>query len=147
MDFDGDVELLLMFGREVNSSVKMRDIEFEVRRLLKSPDDMPPGFQHPQPFHLAQEHDTILTEQLQSVHSPQNVVMEVAATVLEVFWWPPPSSFLNTPSHQLSKMVVSVAFGPGLHCAPAGYLIPLNQRRHPMHLSRTTVQEEEEERA
>lgn len=59
MDFDGDVELLLMFGREVNSSVKMRDIEFEVRRLLKSPDDMPPGFQHPQPFHLAQEHDTI----------------------------------------------------------------------------------------
>ncbi|XP_039641980.1 proteoglycan 4 isoform X3 [Perca fluviatilis] len=113
-DFDEeDAKPLLMLVWEVINSMKMRDIEFEARRLLQSPEDIPPCFQHPKLVNLAQEYGRSLTQQLQSAPSskllgPRDVVMEVLPKVLQGFWLPPPSTFLNMPSQQLSEMAVGV---------------------------------------
>ncbi|XP_035852540.1 uncharacterized protein LOC118494115 [Sander lucioperca] len=113
-DFDEEeAKPLLTLVWEVNNSMKMRDIEFEATRLLKSPEDIPPCFQHPKLVNLAQEYGRSLTEQLQSAPrskllSPGDVVVEVVPKVLQGFWLPPPSTFLDMPSQQLSEMAVSV---------------------------------------
>ncbi|XP_035851555.1 uncharacterized protein LOC118493887 isoform X2 [Sander lucioperca] len=113
-DFDEEeAKPLLTLVWEVNNSMKMRDIEFEARRLLKSPEDIPPCFQHPKLVNLAQEYGRSLTEQLQSAPrskllSPRDVVVEVVPKVLQGFWLPPPSTFLDMPSQQLSEMAVGV---------------------------------------
>ncbi|KAI3377772.1 hypothetical protein L3Q82_008919, partial [Scortum barcoo] len=46
-DYDADVRPLLKLAWEVNTSMKMRDVEFEARWLLSSPEAAPPQFQHP----------------------------------------------------------------------------------------------------
>ncbi|KAF3860196.1 hypothetical protein F7725_000451 [Dissostichus mawsoni] len=56
-DRDEDVaKPLLNLLWEVINSMKMRDIVFEARRLLMSPDDIPAGFRHPKLMNLAQEY-------------------------------------------------------------------------------------------
>ncbi|KAI9531051.1 hypothetical protein NQZ68_000545 [Dissostichus eleginoides] len=82
-DRDEDVaKPLLNLLWEVINSMKMRDIVFEARRLLMSPDDIPAGFRHPKLMNLAQEYGRRLTERLQSAPSsellgPRDVVLQV----------------------------------------------------------------------
>ncbi|KAE8281651.1 hypothetical protein D5F01_LYC20647 [Larimichthys crocea] len=56
---------LLQLVWEVNNSMKMRAIEFEARRLLISPEAVPPHFQHPKIISQALKYAGILTEQQQ----------------------------------------------------------------------------------
>ncbi|KAI3367161.1 hypothetical protein L3Q82_008218 [Scortum barcoo] len=108
-DYDVDVRPLLRMVWEVNTSMKMRDVEFEARRLLTSPEAAPPQFQ------LSARHRQIyarsLTEQQQEACgpkqlSPREVVIEVVPPkVLQGFWLPPPNTHLNMPSQQLSRPV------------------------------------------
>lgn len=91
----------------------MRDIEFEARRLLKSPEDILPCFKHPKIINLAQEYGRSLTEQLQVTPSGkllgrQEVVMKVVPKVLQGFWPPPPTTSFKMTFQQLSEMAVEV---------------------------------------
>ncbi|KAK1898995.1 Cadherin EGF LAG seven-pass G-type receptor 3 [Dissostichus eleginoides] len=93
--------------------MKMQDIVFEARRLLMSPDDIPAGFRHPKLMNLAQEYGRRLTERLHSAPSskllgPRDVVLQVVPKVLQGFWSPPRSTFLNMPSQMLNQMAVGV---------------------------------------
>ncbi|KAI9531026.1 hypothetical protein NQZ68_000518 [Dissostichus eleginoides] len=93
--------------------MKMRDIVFEARRLLMSPGDIPAGFRHSKLMNLAQEYGRRLTERLQSAPSckllgPRDVVLQVVPKVLQGFWSPPRSTFLNMPSQKLNQMAVGV---------------------------------------
>lgn len=66
-DFDEeDAKPLLRLLWEVNNTMKMRDIAFESTKLLKSPGNIPPCFQHPKLKDLAQEYDRNLREQLKA---------------------------------------------------------------------------------
>ncbi|GAA6224395.1 leucine-rich repeat extensin-like protein 5 [Lates japonicus] len=113
-DFDDDeVRPLLKLVWEVNNNMKMRDIEFEARRLLKLPETIPPQFQHPKIISQAHKYAKSLTEQLQEASisnllGPREVVMEVVPKVLQGFWLPPPNTAFNMPSQQCSKMAVGV---------------------------------------
>ena len=113
-DRDEDVaKPLLNLLWEVINSMKMRDIVFEARRLLMSPGDIPAGFRHPKLMNLAQEYGRRLTERLQSAPSskllgPRDVVLQVVPKVLQGFWSPPRSTFLNMPSQKLNQMAVGV---------------------------------------
>ncbi|XP_018535768.1 uncharacterized protein LOC108885785 [Lates calcarifer] len=113
-DFDDDeVRPLLKLVWEVNNNMKMRDIEFEARRLLKLPETIPPQFQHPKIISQAHKYAKSLTEQLQEASisnllGPREVVMEVVPKVLQGFWLPPPNTAFNMPSQQFSKMAVGV---------------------------------------
>ncbi|KAI3362953.1 hypothetical protein L3Q82_011630 [Scortum barcoo] len=80
-DYDADVRPLLKLAWEVNTSMKMRDVEFEARRLLTSPEAAPPQFKHPKIISQAQTYARSLTEQQQEAHGPKllgprEVVME-----------------------------------------------------------------------
>ncbi|KAI3363036.1 hypothetical protein L3Q82_011702, partial [Scortum barcoo] len=112
-DYDTEVRPLLKLVWEVNTSMKMRDVEFEARRLLTSPDDAPPQFKHPKILSKAQMYAGNLTEQQQEARgpkqlSPREVVIEVVPKVLQGFWLPPPNTSFNMPSKQLCKMAVGV---------------------------------------
>ncbi|KAI3376637.1 hypothetical protein L3Q82_017074, partial [Scortum barcoo] len=112
-DYAADVRPLLKLAWEVNTSMKMRDVEFEARRLLSSPGEAPPQFQHPKIISEAHMYARRLTEQQQEARgpkqlSPQEVVIEVVPKVLQGFWLPPPSTFLNMPSQDLCTMAVGV---------------------------------------
>ncbi|KAI3361435.1 hypothetical protein L3Q82_013602 [Scortum barcoo] len=112
-DYDIDVRPLLRMVWEVNTSMKMRDIEFEARRLLNFPEATPPQLQHPKIISQAQIYAKNLTEQQQEARgpkllNPREVVIEVVPKVLQGFWLPPPTTFLNMPSQQLSTMAVGV---------------------------------------
>ncbi|XP_044063034.1 actin cytoskeleton-regulatory complex protein pan1-like [Siniperca chuatsi] len=113
-DFDEtEARPLLKLAWEVNTSMKMRDVEFEARRLLSSPEAAPPQFQHPKIISQAQKYARSLTEQQQEAPSskllsPREVVMEVVPKVLQGFWLPPPNTSFNMPSQQLSEMAVGV---------------------------------------
>ncbi|XP_036931081.1 uncharacterized protein LOC119006457 isoform X2 [Acanthopagrus latus] len=98
---------------DVNTDMKMRDIEFEARRLLSSPEALPPQFQLPKIISQTQKHARSLTKQHREATSskllhPRKVVMEVVPNVLQGFWLPPPNMSFNMPSQQLSKMAVGV---------------------------------------
>ncbi|KAI3361515.1 hypothetical protein L3Q82_013662, partial [Scortum barcoo] len=110
-DYDVDVRPLLRMVWEVNTSMKMRDIEFEARRLLNSPEAAPPQFQSSARHRYIRPRS--LTEQQQEARCPKllssrEVVIEVVPKVLQGFWLPPPTTFLNMPSQQLSTMAVGV---------------------------------------
>ncbi|KAI3376511.1 hypothetical protein L3Q82_016960, partial [Scortum barcoo] len=112
-DYDIDVRPLLRLAWEVNTSMKMRDTEFEATRLLSSPEAAPPQFKHPKIISEAQMYARRLTEQQQEARGPKQlsqreVVMEVVPKVLQGFWLPPPNTFLNMPSQQLCTMAVGV---------------------------------------
>ncbi|XP_026213425.1 uncharacterized protein LOC113160408 [Anabas testudineus] len=113
-DFDEeDAKPLLMLVWAVNVSNKMRDVEFEAQMLLKSPQALPPNFQHPKVLSVAQEYAQILREKKQEAPSfkllcPQDVVMEVVPRVLQGFWVLPPRPLLNMPSLKLSKLSIGV---------------------------------------
>ncbi|KAE8295740.1 hypothetical protein D5F01_LYC06677 [Larimichthys crocea] len=111
--YDADVRPLLQLVWEVNNSMKMRDIEYEARRLLSSPEAVPPHFQHPKIISQALKYAGILTEQQQKgpkskLLCPMEVVLKVLPKVLQGFWLPPPNTSFNMPSQQLSKMAVGV---------------------------------------
>ncbi|XP_019117242.2 uncharacterized protein LOC104929949 [Larimichthys crocea] len=111
--YDADVRPLLQLVWEVNNSMKMRDIEFEARRLLSCPEAVPPHFQHPKIISQALKYAGILTEQQQKgpkskLLCPMEVVLKVLPKVLQGFWLPPPNTSFNMPSQQLSKMAVGV---------------------------------------
>ncbi|KAI3377096.1 hypothetical protein L3Q82_000296 [Scortum barcoo] len=112
-DYDADVRPLLKLAWEVNTSMKTRDVEFEVRWLLISSEAAPPQFQHPKIISQAQTYARSLTEQQQEAHGPkllgpQVVVMEVVPKVLQGFWLPPPTTSFNMPSQQLCTMALGV---------------------------------------
>ncbi|XP_026213057.1 uncharacterized protein LOC113160179 [Anabas testudineus] len=113
-DFDEeDAKPLLMLVWAVNVSNKMRDVEFEAQMLLRSPQALPPNFQHPKVLSVAQEYAQILREKKQEAPSfkllcPQDVVMEVVPRVLQGFWVLPPRPLLNMPSLKLSKLSIGV---------------------------------------
>ncbi|XP_027141197.1 arginine-glutamic acid dipeptide repeats protein-like isoform X2 [Larimichthys crocea] len=93
--------------------MKMRDTEYEARRLLISPDAVPPHFQHPKIISQALKYAGILNEQQQKgpkskVLCPMEVVLKVLPKVLQGFWLPPPNTSFNMPSQQLSQMAVGV---------------------------------------
>ncbi|KAE8288437.1 hypothetical protein D5F01_LYC12308 [Larimichthys crocea] len=111
--YDADVRPLLQLVWEVNNSMKMRDIEFEARRLLTCPEAVPPHFQHPKIISKALKYAGILTKQQQKgpkskLLCPMEVVLKVLPKVLQGFWLPPPNTSFNMPSQQLSKMAVGV---------------------------------------
>ncbi|KAE8277264.1 hypothetical protein D5F01_LYC24870 [Larimichthys crocea] len=93
--------------------MKMRDTEYEARRLLISPDAVPPHFQHPKIISQALKYAGILTEAAakgpkSKLLCPMEVVLKVLPKVLQGFWLPPPNTSFNMPSQQLSKMAVGV---------------------------------------
>ncbi|AWO97917.1 Hypothetical protein SMAX5B_005497 [Scophthalmus maximus] len=109
--YDDDVQPFLKMVMDVLTSMKMRDVQFEARWLLECPEDIPPCFQNPKMVNLAQKFGQILTEQLQATPGskllgPWDVVVEVVPKVLQGFWLPPPTTYLNMPSQELSDMAV-----------------------------------------
>ncbi|CAJ1052401.1 fibrous sheath CABYR-binding protein-like isoform X2 [Xyrichtys novacula] len=111
--FDKDVQPLLELVWEVNTSLLKRDVEFEARKLLDSPDSIPPSYQHPKIRNKAQEYAKILVEQLQigpvcQSLSPREVVIELVPKVLQVLWKPNRIIAWEMPSEQLSEMAVGV---------------------------------------
>ncbi|KAG8001009.1 hypothetical protein GBF38_001124 [Nibea albiflora] len=110
---DSLIKPISVSSEDVNISMKMSDIEFEVRRLLSTPGAVPPHFQHPKIIRQARMYAKILTEQQQKdseskLLCPLEVVLEVVPKVLQGFWLPPPNTSFNMPSQQLSKMAVGV---------------------------------------
>ncbi|KAG8013015.1 Ubiquitin-conjugating enzyme E2 H, partial [Nibea albiflora] len=80
--YDDDVRPLLQLVWEVNNAMKMRDVEYEARRLLSSPEAVPPRFQHPNIISQALEYAVILKEQQEKgprseLLSPMEVVLQV----------------------------------------------------------------------
>ncbi|KAI3361453.1 hypothetical protein L3Q82_013624, partial [Scortum barcoo] len=134
-DYDIDVRPLLRMVWEVNTSMKMRDIEFEARRQLNFPEAAPP--QHPKIISQAQISAKSLTEQQQEARgpkllNPREVVIEVVPKVMQGFWLPPPTTFLNMPSQQLSTMAVGVTKAvedQGRHCLcpPSSVKVPFSR--------------------
>ncbi|GLD62933.1 actin cytoskeleton-regulatory complex protein pan1-like protein [Lates japonicus] len=87
-DFDdADAKPLLMLVWEVNTSMKMRDIGFEARRLLNSPEASPPCFHHPKIINGAQKYARSLVEQQQEAPGYKLLgpreVMKVVSKVLQ----------------------------------------------------------------
>ncbi|KAI3361454.1 hypothetical protein L3Q82_013626, partial [Scortum barcoo] len=80
-DYDIDVRPLLRMVWEVNTSMKMRDIEFEARRLLNSPEAAPPQFQHPKIISQAQIYAKNLTEQQQEARDAPNCSTQGSSSV------------------------------------------------------------------
>ncbi|XP_035528022.1 uncharacterized protein LOC118335702 [Morone saxatilis] len=112
-NFDPEARLLLKMVFQVNNSLKMRDVEFEARKLLSTPKAAPPQLRHPKIISQAQKYARILTEQQQEAPSSKvvhtwEVVMEVVPKVLQGFWLSPPNTSFNMPSQKLSKMAVGV---------------------------------------
>ena len=113
-DRDDDVARpLLDLVWVVINSMKMRDVEFEARRLLGTPEAIPPHFQHPRILSQAETYARSLTEQQQEppcskLLGPREVVMEVVPKVLQGFWLPPADTSFSMPSQQWSKMAVGV---------------------------------------
>ncbi|XP_071314238.1 mucin-16-like [Trachinotus anak] len=104
---------LLMLVWAMNVSNKMRDVEFEAKMLLESPETVPPNFQHPKVRCMARDYAKILTQRQQEppsskVLSPKEVVMEVVPRVLQGFWVLPSRVLLNMPSQKLSRLSVGV---------------------------------------
>ncbi|XP_077432430.1 uncharacterized protein LOC144058079 [Vanacampus margaritifer] len=96
---------------EVNTSMKMRDIEFEARRLLDSPETVPSQLKHPGIISKAQrfagnlkQHEATDTKLL----TLYEIVVEVLPKVLQGFWFSPPKTPFSMPSLYLSKMAVGV---------------------------------------
>ncbi|KAG8008527.1 hypothetical protein GBF38_019725 [Nibea albiflora] len=111
--YDDDVRPLLQLVWEVNNAMKMRDVEYEARRLLSSPEAVPPRFQHPNIISQALEYAVILKEQQEKgprseLLSPMEVVLQVLPKVLQGFWMPPPNTCFSMPSQQLSPMAVGI---------------------------------------
>ncbi|XP_037129683.1 uncharacterized protein LOC119135836 [Syngnathus acus] len=96
---------------EVNSSMKMRDIDFEARRLLDAPEMIPPYLKHNRILRKAQQFAESLKQQKTTcVHllSSREMVIKVLPKVLQSFWLPPPTTPFTMPSRYLSKMAVGV---------------------------------------
>ncbi|KAG7499639.1 hypothetical protein JOB18_044459 [Solea senegalensis] len=111
--YDAEVTALLNLVWEVNNSMLNRDVVFEARKLLKSPDEFPASYKNHKFVSMAREYGEILTEKLQvtpcsKLLGPHDVVMEIVPKVLQGLWLAPPTAFLNTPSQYLSKMAVGV---------------------------------------
>ncbi|XP_077577500.1 uncharacterized protein LOC144199616 [Stigmatopora nigra] len=96
---------------EVNTSMKMRDIEFEAKRLLASPEMIPIELKHTRILRKAKQlAETLKQQQATSATllSPRDLVIKVLPKVLQIFWIPPPSPAFAMPSRYLSKMAVGV---------------------------------------
>ncbi|KAF0029618.1 hypothetical protein F2P81_018723 [Scophthalmus maximus] len=111
--FSDDFQPFLKMVMDVLTSMKMRDVQFEARWLFEYPEDIPPCFQNPKIMKLAQKFGESLTEQLQATPrsrllGPSEVVVEVVPKVLQGFWLPSPTTYLNMPSQELSDMAVGV---------------------------------------
>ncbi|XP_061675382.1 uncharacterized protein LOC133500564 isoform X2 [Syngnathoides biaculeatus] len=104
-----EAESKLVF--EVNTSMKMRDVEFEARRLIDSPEMIPPQLKHPRILQKAKQLAGTLKQQeanYDDVLSPREMVIKVLPKVLQRFWLPPQSPAFTMPSRYLSKMAVGV---------------------------------------
>ncbi|XP_049585833.1 uncharacterized protein [Syngnathus scovelli] len=96
---------------EVNTSMRMRDIEFEARRLLDSPEMVPPQLKHPEIINKAQQLAGNLKQQdatCAKIWTLYEIVIEVLPKVLQGFWFSPPKPHFSMPSLYLSKMAVGV---------------------------------------
>ncbi|XP_057690924.1 uncharacterized protein LOC130915142 isoform X2 [Corythoichthys intestinalis] len=96
---------------EVNTSMKMRDIEFEARRLLVSPEMIPLQLKHTRIFRKAEQLVDILKKQedtSDNLLSLRDMVIKVLPKVLQIFWLPAPGPAFTMPSRYLSKMAVGV---------------------------------------
>ncbi|XP_077383557.1 uncharacterized protein LOC144022542 isoform X1 [Festucalex cinctus] len=96
---------------EVNTSMKMRDIEFEARRLIDSPEMIPAQLNHNVILRKAKQFAESLKQQKATdvdLLSPREMVIKVLPKVLQTFWLPPPYTPFAMPSRYLSKMAVGV---------------------------------------
>ncbi|XP_077384424.1 uncharacterized protein LOC144023038 isoform X2 [Festucalex cinctus] len=96
---------------EVNTSMKMRDIEFEAKRLLNSPEMVPPQLKHPEIISKAERFAGNLKQQETTstkLLTLYEIVVEVLPKVLQGFWFSPPKTPFSMPSLYLSKMAVGV---------------------------------------
>lgn len=110
---DKEAKPLLELVWAVIKSLRRSDVEFEARRLLEAPEDVPASMQQPKLRDLAQEYSRTLTEQLKedpmsSLLSPLEVVVEVVPKVFHTLWEPPRNTYLNMPSQQLSPIAVGL---------------------------------------
>ncbi|XP_051920770.1 uncharacterized protein LOC127600317 isoform X1 [Hippocampus zosterae] len=104
-----EAESKLVF--EVNTSMKMRDIEFEARRLLDSPEMIPSQLKHTTILRKARQFAGSLEQQKATyadLLNPRAMVIKVLPKVLQIFWLPPPTTPFTMPSKYLSKMAVGV---------------------------------------
>lgn len=111
-----ETRALLDLAWGLMNSLRRGDVEFEARKLLESPEDIPPSFQQPKLRKLAQEYSRTLTEQLNTAPSswllsPQEVVMEIVPKVCQTLWEPPRHTYLSTPSQRLSLLALRVTKG------------------------------------
>ncbi|XP_077383558.1 uncharacterized protein LOC144022542 isoform X2 [Festucalex cinctus] len=88
---------------EVNTSMKMRDIEFEARRLIDSPEMIPAQLNHNVILRKAKQFAESLKQQKATdvdLLSPREMVIKVLPKVLQTFWLPPPYTPFAMPSRK-----------------------------------------------
>ncbi|XP_028297414.1 uncharacterized protein LOC114459318 [Gouania willdenowi] len=116
-DDDDEVRMLLSMAREVNDSMRMRDIQLDAQRLISAPELMPPNFISAKMKQEAKAIGEVLTERHQQtscsehLQQPRDVVLDVVPKVLQGLWVPKPRLFLTMPSMKLDKMAVGVTKG------------------------------------
>ncbi|XP_077432650.1 uncharacterized protein LOC144058194 isoform X2 [Vanacampus margaritifer] len=98
---------------EVNTSMKMRDIVFEAKRLLDSPEMIPAQLKQNMILCKAKQFAESLKQHKATdvdLLSPREMVIKVLPKVLQTFWLPPPTPTtpFTMPSRYLSKMAVGV---------------------------------------
>ncbi|XP_023136919.2 uncharacterized protein LOC111575805 [Amphiprion ocellaris] len=110
---EADIRPLLRLVFEVNTRMKMRDVELEAQRLLNSPEAMPPQMRHCKILSQAKKYARNLTEKQQEAPNSKllglhEVVLEVVPKVLQGFYLPPQNTSFNMSSQELSKLAVGV---------------------------------------
>ncbi|XP_028298720.1 uncharacterized protein LOC114461081 [Gouania willdenowi] len=141
-DDDDEVRMLLSMAREVNDSMRMRDIQLDAQRLISAPELMPPNFISAKMMKEAKAIGEALTERHQQtscsehLQQPRDVVLDVVPKVLQGLWVPKPRLFLTMPSMKLDKMAVGVTKG-----VEDGVLAALGSTTHEVNMSRSTRDE------
>ncbi|XP_028297850.1 uncharacterized protein LOC114459897 [Gouania willdenowi] len=141
-DDDDEVRMLLSMAREVNDSMRMRDIQLDAQRLISAPELMPPNFISAKMKREAKAIGEALTERHQQtscsehLQQPRDVVLDVVPKVLQGLWVPKPRLFLTMPSMKLDKMAVGVTKG-----VEDGVLAALGSTTHEVSMSRSTRDE------
>ncbi|XP_028298721.1 uncharacterized protein LOC114461082 [Gouania willdenowi] len=141
-DDDDEVRMLLSMAREVNDSMRMRDIQLDAQRLISAPELMPPNFISAKMMKEAKAIGEALTERHQQtscsehLQQPRDVVLDVVPKVLQGLWVPKPRLFLTMPSMKLDKMAVGVTKG-----VEDGVLAALGSTTHEVNMSCSTRDE------
>ncbi|XP_028313933.1 uncharacterized protein LOC114470119 [Gouania willdenowi] len=141
-DDDDEVRMLLSMAREVNDSMRMRDIQLDAQRLISAPELMPPNFISAKMMKEAKAIGEALTERHQQtscsehLQQPRDVVLDVVPKVLQGLWVPKPRLFLTMPSMKLDKMAVGVT-----KRVEDGVLAALGSTTHEVNMSHSTRDE------